>query len=334
MNRLAPIIKSKCVAVAVNQLNGRSYDGEGGKFHTGLGPREANDFHLATADGKLLGRFYLNGVNADGFPEFYAALKKWSKLPADERKPKSLKIEPVPPTPGSTIEPPSGGLILRVYMRNLKRDRHGNLLRITREDVKDRKHYPSIEWIWGNAIYTEPMPDVMWLTEAEWKSLVPTSPRKGDTYPVPDPIQKRLIRYHLIDGTYGLALRWGLDHIRSANLTLTVEEVTPSLRLRLDGKVLLATDADLAKAAHGFDATLQGALVYDPKAKRFTRFDVVAAGDCWGGDWAGGRFARLGRAPLGVAFELALGDSTAERIPPKGVNFREYGRGYFAAEKP
>jgi hypothetical protein len=318
----------------VNQLNGIGDDGEGGKFVTLLGKRGANDFHLATAEGELLGRFQLNGVNGGGYPEFENALKAWQRLPEAARKPKLLTIKRVSPPPGSVIKPPPGGLVLRVYTRNLKRDRKGQLARITKEDVKDRKAYPSVEWTWGNAIYTEPMPDVMWLTEAEWKSLVPSSPRKGDTHLVPDPIQKRIFRYHLINGTFGLPHWWKLEHVRSGSLTLTVEEVTPSLLLRLDGKVLLATDANLARADHGFDARLSGDLVYDPKKTSFTRFNVVAFGDCWGGDWEGGRFARPDRAPLGVAFELARGTSPAEDIPPKGVNFKDLTRGYFAADRP
>ena len=47
---------------------------------------------------------------------------------------------------------------------------------------------------------------------------------------------------------------WRRDEIRAQELTLTVEEVTPAAaRLRLDGKALLATAADLDKAGRGFE---------------------------------------------------------------------------------
>jgi hypothetical protein len=42
----------------------------------------------------------------------------------------------------------------------------------------------------------------------------------------------------------------------------------------------------------------------------------VALGDCWGGDWEGGRFKRPGRAPLGVAVQLTAGAKAVDRVPP------------------
>lgn len=333
MNQLAPYIKHYFVAVAVNQLNGLGDDGEGGAFFTALGKRGANSFHVATAGGKLLGRFFLNGVNGEGYNEFHDALKKWRNLPRAERAPGPLKIKPVPPAPGSALTPPAGGLVLRVYFRNLKRDRRGELSRITKENLKDRKAYPDLEWVWGNAIVTEPMPDVLWLTEAEWKSLIPLSPKEGDHLPVPEPIRMRIFRHYLINGTFGLPHWWKLEHVRSGQITLTVERVTPSLRLRMDGQALLASDTDPAKASHGFDGRLQGILDYDPAKKAFTRFDVVAVGDSWGGN-ENGLYRTPGRTPLGIVFELPQGDSPLARIPPKGVNFKMHERTYFAAEKP
>jgi hypothetical protein len=48
---------------------------------------------------------------------------------------------------------------------------------------------------------------------------------------------------------------WQREEIRSQKVTLTVSEVTPgAILLRLEGTALLATDADVAKAAQGFDA--------------------------------------------------------------------------------
>jgi hypothetical protein len=323
------------VGVAVNQLNGINADGDNGAFVAGLGKRDVNYFHLATPGGKLVAGMFLSGVNIDNKTLLLNALKKWQQLPAEERKPGSVPMADPKGEAARPLTPPPNGLVLRVYMRNMKRDRKGDLDRITRADLQDRKTYKDDTWRWANGIYTEPMPDVMWLTEDEWKSLVPTDPRPGDKFSVPDPIRKRIIRFHLTDGTYGLPDWWKLADIRSEELTLTVEEAGPALRLRLQGAVLLATDADRAKAHHGYDARLEGRLVYDLKNKAFTRFDFLAVGDCWGGDWEGGRFARPGPAPLGVAFELASGDRTADRVPPKGRNFlKEVARTYFHADQP
>jgi hypothetical protein len=118
--------------------------------------------------------------------------------------------------------PPTAGLILRSFVRNLKRDGSGELAVITRADLQDRALYP--DW---NPIYTEPAHFNVWLTASEGKSLIPADPKKGDTFPVPDPIQKRLFRYHLVNGTFGLPGSWAPDQIRKGALTLTVEEAEP-----------------------------------------------------------------------------------------------------------
>lgn len=75
-------------------------------------------------------------------------------------------------------------------------------------------------------------------------------------------------------------------------------------------------------------------LTYDPQEKAFTRFDVVAVGDYWGGDYEGGRFKRPGRTPLGISFELARGNNAIDRVPPLVHMDRERQcRAYFTAEK-
>jgi hypothetical protein len=104
--------------------------------------------------------------------------------------------------------------------------------------------------------------------------------------------------------------------------------------MRLQGAALLTTDADPAKAQRGYDARLSGVLTYDSAAKALTRFDMVASGDYWGGDYEGGRFKRPGRTPLGIVFELVRGDKTIDRVPPLVHMDREQQyRAYFAADK-
>jgi hypothetical protein len=332
LNQVAPLVKEKCVAVA---LNGHMLywlaktDGAGGAFiKANRHPSGGNCFVLTTPGGKKLA----GGNGPGGAREaLTAGLKNWEMLTAEERK-----VLPAPsrgphrgPPEADRCTPPPGGLILRSFVRNLKKDARGNLAAITREDLKDRALYPN--WV---PVYTEPAHFSVWLTEAEWKSLVPAAPKVGDTFPVTDAIQKRLFRYHLVNGTFGLPGAWRLQDIRRGALTLTVEEAAPVVRMRLRGTALLATDADPAKAQRGYDAWLSGVLTYDPRQKAFTRFDAVAIGDYWGGDYEGGRFKRPGRTPLGISFQLARGDNAIDRVPPLVHMDREQAyRAYFAAEK-
>jgi hypothetical protein len=334
VNVASDLIKAKFVAVAVNSCNGGASDGENGQFLRSVGVRGGNTFHVVTADGRALFGDLLSGITADTDVRgaLTGALRKWWALPEEVRRPGAVQV-PAPKYPPrkALVQPPPGGLVLRVYTRNLKRGQSGELARISKQDVQDRKLFPDVNWRWGDAIFTQPMPDVMWLTAAEWQSLVPASPNKGDRYAVPAAIKMRLFRYHLINGTTDLPMWWSPEEFIRGELTLTVEEVSPVLRLRLRGSALMARDKGPAKLRRGYDARLSGVLEYDPGKRAFRRFDLVSVGDWWGGDTAG-RFVRPGRTPLGVAFELARGDRTSDLVPPKGGPFEVSRANYFAAE--
>jgi hypothetical protein len=331
---VADLLKECFVSVAVNRHNGARSDGEDGAFIESLRVTVGNYMQVVTADGRVLFGGHLSGINSDVHGAFNGALKKFAALPAAVRKPGAIKVPPPKYPPRQALaQPPRGGLVLRVYMRNLKRDKRGAVARITAEDVKDRQQFPDVNWRWAGAIFTQPMPDVMWIQEAEWKALVPQAPRKGERFAVPEAIKQRLFRYHLINGTYGMPERWEASEVLRGELTLTVEEVSPTLRLRLRGSALLATSKDLAKAQRGYDTRLAGALEYDPGKRAFRRFDLVSVGDWWGGDKFANRFVRPGRVPFGVALELAQGDRTSDLVPPKGQPFKDVVQSYFTVER-
>jgi hypothetical protein len=329
------MLKKDFVCVTINCHNGTTEDGAKGEFVASLHCTQGNYMHIATADGQLLAEGELGTVNADVGGALTRALKKWRALPDSERKPGAIKLPP--PTATSEdelIKPPPKGLILRIYQRPLKRDDKGEIARITKQDVKNRQWFPDENWQWAGAAMTQPMPDVMWLTEAEWKELVPPKPMVGDRFDVPAPIRMRLFRNHLINGTTGLPFeRWALSQVLRGQLTLTVEVVSPVLRLRLRGSALIATEEDLTKAVRGYDTKLTGLLEYDPVKKAFSRFDIVSVGDWWGGDQYENRLARPGKTPFGIALELAQGDKASDFVPPNGTGFKSRAAGYFAANK-
>lgn len=277
-------------------------DGEQGDFIEANRHASGGNCFVLTTPGGLK----LAGGNGSGGAEaaLKAGLAKWENLTEQQRK--GLPAgKPFQPPEAARCTPPPGSLVVASFVRNLKRDQRGKLSRITAEDLQDKESYPN--W---NSVYTEPARYNLWLTEDEGKSLVPDKARKGQTFDVPDAIRWRILRYHLTDGTYGLPGHWQRADVRRGEMTLTVEEVSPLLRMRLSGAALME------RGEHGYEATLSGVLEYDPAKKTFTRFDIVAVGDCWGGDWEGGRFKRPGRAPLGVAFRLVDKKHAADLVPP------------------
>src|SRR5262245_21266459 len=96
-----------------------------------------------------------------------AALEKFRRLPPEKRKakadelPRSWKGKALP-------QPSAGGLILRQYRRAILRDAGGKM---TPRTVNH---------------------DFLWMTEAEWRSLVPKRPRVGDSFTAPGFLVSRI----------------------------------------------------------------------------------------------------------------------------------------------
>lgn len=301
------------VPVAADDWYQRRRDDAEGKFIRSVadqGPRKGQGgstrqgIYCFTADGKLLA--YKNAGQApDVMREtLRQGLRAWEKLPAESRKPGVVKVNDLEKIDARyTRTLPPGGLIVNVYTRILDRGDEGKLCKGT------------CKTLGGDAAAR----DHLWLTEADWKALVPSDAKQGDRIPFPPRVAERILRFHLIDNTRGEPPMWRREDIRSQDLRLTVEEVTTaSVKLRLEGAAVLATQADTAKADRGFDVRLLGHVQFDRTKKAIDRFDVVAVGEHWGqGTYTGG--ARPGRQPLGVAFELSLGKSAADLVPPQAA---------------
>jgi hypothetical protein len=317
------LARSKFVPVAGDDwYQRRRRDAEGEFFRRvadqgprkGQGGRTRQGIYVLTAAGRLLG--YRNNRDPAVMRNLLAeCLRRWQELPANERRPAAVEIPSLDRTDARYHHTPRpGGLILNVYTRILDRDAKGETCR------------GSCPVEGGNLAAH----DHLWLTEAEWKSLVPAGARPGDSFPVPRRLMLRILRFHLVDNTRGEPPAWSVQQVRRASMKLTVEEAGPGgVKLRLDGSALLATDTDPARARRGFDVRLLGYIHYDAGKRAIDRFDVVAVGDHWG-ESALTRGARPGRAPLGVALSLARGDAPADRVPPQWL--REAGR-YMNAER-
>jgi len=282
--------------------------GEGGSTRQGV--------YVFTADGKLLG--YRNHHDADVMRGVLKqALADFKKLPEAQRAPGAIKVEDQAKVDKNyDRKPPKGGLIVNVYTRILDPDpaSKGDYCQGTCDMTGgDRAAH-----------------DHLWLTEEDWKALVPLNPKKGETSSMPPKLAMRLLRFHMLDNTRGEPPSWGIKEVRSHSLKLTVTTVTAKeIVLKLDGAALLTTDADPAKAKRGYDVSILATIRYDVDKKTITAFDGVALGLHWGvGPYTGG--ARPGRTALGIAFALAQGDAPADRVPPQGSR---YLRGYLEANR-
>jgi hypothetical protein len=286
-----------------------------------------NALLAATASGKHLARV---GHRVD------LALAEWNKLPEKERKPGAVQVDGLNGKEFQThwlYERAPGMLIAKVYTRPLMRNAKGEVTFGTRGNIATHKPGdigPAQGWGLTDLGW-----DHLWLTEAEWKSLLPANPRVGDKVPVPGPLVDRMVRSHIVLEVQGATRSHAAEQILSRNMTLTVEKVTSAgVGLRLDGSVLLAHPAGKGvkvnkNVGYGFDGKYLGYLNYNATKKAFDRFDVVAFGESWsdGGHFHG---SRPGRHWTGIAFELPRADVKAPILPPACLG---NGESYFGKRK-
>src|SRR5262249_42438680 len=125
--------------------------------HKGEGGSTRQGIYCFTADGKLLA--YKNaGQNPEVMRDtLRQGLRAWQKLPEEGRKPGAVRVDDAGPVDKSyTRMPPPGGLIVNVSTRILDHEK-GDLCRgtcpVNGAEAAARDH--------------------LWITEAEWKALVP-----------------------------------------------------------------------------------------------------------------------------------------------------------------
>jgi hypothetical protein len=272
-----------------------SYDVNGGSTRQSI--------YCLTASGKLLYAKNAGQLPGEMRKALRWGLEAWNKLPESERRPSAVHVPILKPDPPFSRTPPKDGLILKTYTRALKRTAKGGL------EPADLRM---------NGVRVSPQLDHVWLTASEWHALVPSAPTVGQRLPLPKTLTERLCRYHLVDGTAGEPVSWRRPQVRSSKFTLVVQTVTAAqVDLRLEGAALMATNPEASSADRGYDVRLLGHLVYDRTQRRFQRFDVVALGDYWGKNPLYGVGPKE-RWPLGVVFELCVGRTPADLIPPQG----------------
>lgn len=332
-------IRENFVAVAVPTWVAKA-DGPEGDFLRGAGidkkwVTSSGYMHCVSASGKLLG----------GRPSA-EVLAAFSSLPPEERLPGRVDVVDLEPDKEVIPSPPQNGMILKVHARFLSKDPVGQMRHAEVGDFPLMRGKPDVASTWR--LFLEPNTEYMWLTNEEWRALIPGEPVPGQRVGVDPSIALRMARFHL-NPKRATTSEGGIvrkKQIQTAEMHLIVEKVSPEkVWMRLAGAVHWGSDFDAAEAttpngplALGFAAPLRGRLEFDRRKGVFNRFDIVALGHVWGrwGD-ANGRsmvVERPGKAPFGFAFELASGNSPTERIPPGG-NGRTTsdGTGYFGEGK-
>jgi hypothetical protein len=243
--------------------------------------------------------------------ELEGALKEFAALPKEQRTPTiadpATAQAPKRPVP----TPPVNGLILRGYCTYLRENARQQLVRSREYYYKENPD----RWV------AETQSDLLWVTESEWKSLIPANAKPGERLEVAQPIQKRFY------STLGLDYMEGSVNAlptRNSTLSLIVEKVDDqALVLRLDGYGHMGKEFDVQLRSkpnsRGCELRVLGTVHYDRKKRAITRFDVVGVGHAWGNkmDYVR-REIRLDQYPwlYGIACELVTGGDPQDLIPP------------------
>ena len=138
--------------------------------------------------------------------------------------------------------------------------------------------------------------DNLWITKSEQEALV-----RGE---VPDTLQRRIARFHLVDNTRGEPPMWRFGEIREL-----------SIQLDSDGNLHGTAHMSTEKGDRGYEVKLKGQV--ESRDGKVVRFDMVALGEFWGE----GRYTRgapKGKFPLAISFILADGKDLADAVPPQG----------------
>lgn len=232
------------------------------------------------------------------------ALAAWDALPTERRR---MADDPDPLAASSARMErfyPEDGLALRVYARDLPREK-----------------IPA-DWR-ANAWNT----DTFWLRKDEVESMAPPEPKTGASYTLPRFFVERLARLSFVDSVRGQTMPYEAADLQKAEIRARVAQVRNGVAtLRLEGSTLATAKGrwavegfrDMnspADQTRGMDLKVLGRAEFDLKGKRFARLELVAAGLRWGATQYNGRADDRDPAPIGFVVEPA-GKDRADRVAP------------------
>ena len=183
----------------------------------------------------------------------------------------------------------------------------------------------------------ETQSDMLWLTEKEWRSLIPAEPGPGRPYEVSAEIQRRLFS------------TLGIDYMEGSVNALPVGESKLTLRptgasggyevLDVQGYGKMGkpegSDTKTAARTRGCKVEIFGKIRYDAKKRKIVSVDIAGLGKAWGNKMEYTKRAiRIEDYPwhYGIALELVTGTTPYDLVPP--YNLLHYGGGmkYFGTE--
>jgi hypothetical protein len=216
------------------------------------------------------------------------ALARFEKLPASSKRPVVDASEA-----GKSTRPmaPAGGLVLTELSRLLKG-----------QEVASAANAQCAQL---------PAYDRVWLTEAEWRELLPKGGAKS--FEVDGKLVRKLARFHTVDIIGRQRAPWPEASVRDCKLSAEVlPGASGTVDVRLTGAMLIEGSSKPAPnlgpddGEVKLDLRLAGVLRYDQARDEITQLDLVAHGP----------YLKAGQpAEMGFHFRLT-GAEAADNVPP------------------
>ena len=128
------------------------------------------------------------------------AFDQWKALPEEERRPGAVVVEDLKEMDPKFPKRPAGSLMLKGYNRPLERGADGDLRRV--KEYWDCQELSADSVNWKKFLDPEPGRTWVWLSQDQWRALVPADPRAGMTFPVAEGAADRLVRLPILNTIY------------------------------------------------------------------------------------------------------------------------------------
>ena len=257
--------------------------------------------YVFTPDGELLGR--LNSTDpARVLAMLDRALARWRALPNSRRA--SRPAPEARPRHRWEDSCPDDGLVLERFAR----------------DVGATPTGPAA---------TPVNRDTVWFSAAELRGLLPARGEVGATRTVAPALGERLARFAFVDNVRGQTLPFSRASVRAARLSSEVVAVEAGRwTLRLTGETNAATDGNDPGEGYwrpkrtwprSVRTRVVGEATWDPEARRFDRFELVAVGTRTGRTTFNGRAREEQGSEHRIGFLLRVAPP-GDRVAPTFVN--------------
>ena len=168
--------------------------------------------------------------------------------------------------------------------------------------------------------------DHVWFNKYEARKWIPSEPKIGLTYKVPEIISNRLFCFHIVDNVRGQTIPFAPQELKNSEIIVLVTDVRESIVditikgssvAKSDGPWLLGDNDWKPKDLldHGMSSEIFGKATYNLKQNKFTDFEIVSIGKRFGKTEHNSRINFPDTSYVGFLFQINRNDKNSKIAP-------------------